>query len=198
MRESRGASAVIRCGAGLHGAAGPMATIEAGHGVGGHILQGATKPALAAVEDEGAFSENERAFLGAEHVTGAMVVPLVNPGVSPGELRVDGLVYAARRDGAAFGPESVSLATRTGRPGGVRRPLRPAAPGGDAAMGPAARGRRRPRRRRWPPGAARQGDRRRCPRHPPGRHRDGLPARPRSGRAALARHRRPAGRAGRS
>jgi signal transduction histidine kinase len=88
-----------------------MATIEAGHGVGGHILQGATKPALAAVEDEDAFSEDERRFLRAEHVTSAMVVPLVNPGVSPGELRVDGLVYAGRRDGAPFGSEAVRLAT---------------------------------------------------------------------------------------
>ncbi|MGH7752305.1 MAG: hypothetical protein ACREN5_05785, partial [Gemmatimonadales bacterium] len=53
VRESRGTSAVIRCAAGLHGTAGLMVAIQAGHGMGGHLLQGA-KPALASLEDEGA------------------------------------------------------------------------------------------------------------------------------------------------
>jgi two-component system, NtrC family, sensor kinase len=111
VRESRGASAVIRCGAGLRGTDGLMVTIQAGHGLGGQILQGATKPILASLEDEGAFSDTERAFLAGEDVTSAIVVPLVNPGVRPGELRVDGLVYAGRRDGSPFGTAIVARAT---------------------------------------------------------------------------------------
>jgi len=111
VRESRGASAVIRCGAGLHGTAGLIGTIQAGHGAGGQILKGGAKPVLASVEDEGHLSEHERALLSAERVTSVVVVPLLNPGVSPGELRVDGLVYAGRRDGRPFGADIVPLAT---------------------------------------------------------------------------------------
>ena len=111
VRESRGASAVIRCGAGLRGTGGSRVTIQAGDGLGGHILQGATKPALVSLEDGDGISDDERAFLAGEHVTSAMVIPLANPGVNPGELRVDGLVYAARRDGGPLGTEIVARAT---------------------------------------------------------------------------------------
>jgi signal transduction histidine kinase len=88
-----------------------MVTIPAGQGLAGQVLQ-AGKPAAASLEDEGAFSHEERLFLGAEHVTSAMVVPLVNPGVKPGEMRIDGLVYAGRRDGNPFGTHAVALAAQ--------------------------------------------------------------------------------------
>jgi hypothetical protein len=67
---------------------------------------------VASLEDEGDLGDEERGFLGAEQVTSAMVIPLANPGVNPGELRVDGLVYAGRRDGSLFEPNIVAQATQ--------------------------------------------------------------------------------------
>ena len=111
VRESRGASAVIRCDAGLRGTGGSRVTIQAGTASVVTSSRGRRSRALVSLEDGDGISDDERAFLAGEHVTSAMVIPLANPGVNPGELRVDGLVYAARRDGGPLGTEIVARAT---------------------------------------------------------------------------------------
>jgi signal transduction histidine kinase len=109
VRESRGTSAVIQCATGLQNGAGLGVVIHAGRGLGGRILEGG-EPSTATVADAGMLSNEERAFLDAEHVTNVMVIPLVNAGVQPGELRVDGAVYAGRRDAGRFEPDLLAAA----------------------------------------------------------------------------------------
>ncbi len=109
VRESRGTSAVIHCATGLHGGAGLGVVIHAGHGLGGRILQGA-EGSTASLGDAGAFSDEERAFLDTERVTSVMVIPLLNEGVQPGELRIDGAIYAGKRDGGPFAPDTLAAA----------------------------------------------------------------------------------------
>jgi signal transduction histidine kinase len=109
VRESRGTSAVIQCATGLHNGAGLGVVIHAGRGLGGRILEGG-EPSAATVADAGMLSDEERTFLDAENVTNVMVLPLVNAGVQPGELRVDGAVYAGRRDGGRFEPDLLAAA----------------------------------------------------------------------------------------
>jgi hypothetical protein len=93
----------------LHNGAGLGAVIHAGRGLGGRILEGG-EPSAVALADAGMLGDEERTFLDAEHVTSVMVIPLVNAGVQPGELRVDGAVYSGRRDGRPFEPEVLAAA----------------------------------------------------------------------------------------
>jgi signal transduction histidine kinase len=124
VRESRDKTAVIRSSEGARSAAGLGLKIEPAVGVGGALLL-AGEPWRGELTRNGAdcLSIEETALLTKEGAKQVMVVPLRSMGLR-GEMRTEGIAYAAARRRVAWTDKTLQIARRVGER--VARPVRDA------------------------------------------------------------------------